>query len=111
MKALLRAVILIPVAVALLGFAVANRSVVSVKLDPFDLIEPAVVFDVPLFLPVFLSLMIGILAGGCAMWLSQGRHRRAVRMHLRTIELLRRQSEDRNTPRNSPSLPPASFVG
>jgi len=56
-------------------------------------------------------LMVGILIGGIAMWISQGRHRRAVRMHLRTIEMQRRQADELAKLRDVQQLPPAPFIG
>jgi len=111
MKAWLRAVVLVPVAVVMVSFALANRAFITLRLDPFDVIDPPPTFEMPLFLPIFVSLMVGILVGGTAMWLSQGRHRRAVRSHLRTIEMQRRQMDERAEVHDNKHLPPAPFIG
>jgi uncharacterized integral membrane protein len=111
MKAWLRAVVLVPVAVVMVSFALANRAFITLRLDPFDVIDPPPTFEMPLFLPIFVSLMVGILVGGTAMWLSQGRHRRAVRSHLRTIEMQRRQMDERAEVHANKHLPPAPFIG
>ena len=111
MKAWLRAVVLVPVAVVLISFALANRAYVALRLDPFELIDPPLSFNVPLFLPIFIGIIVGIGVGGIAMWFSQGRHRRAVKMHLRTIELQRRQAEEFHRPQEVRPLPPTTLVG
>jgi len=111
MKAWLRAVILVPVAVVLVSFALANRGFISLRLDPFDVIDPPMVFEIPLFLPIFVGGMVGIMVGGTAMWISQGRHRRAARMHLRTIEMQRRQADELAKISDGQRLPPAPYIG
>ena len=111
MKTLLRAIILVPVAVTLISFALANRTSITLRLDPFDILNPPPTIDVPLFLPIFVGMIVGILLGGGTMWISQGRHRRTVRMHLRTIELQRRQLDERTKTQDTRQLPPASFIG
>lgn len=82
MKRILNWLIYVPVvlvSLVILMFAVANRSPVLVSLDPFNAAAPAVTFKIPLFLLLFLTLMLGVLVGGCAAWLKQGRSRRAGR--------------------------------
>jgi len=111
MKAWLRAVILVPVAVVMVCFALANRALIVLRLDPFDVIDPPPTFDMPLFLPIFVGVIVGVLIGGIAMWISQGRHRRAVRRHLRTIEMQRRQADELAKLRDVQQLPPTPFIG
>ena len=111
MKAWLRAVILVPVAVVMVCFALANRALIVLRLDPFDVIDPPPTFEMPLFLPIFVGVIVGVLIGGIAMWISQGRHRRAVRMHLRTIEMQRRQADELAKLRDVQQLPPTPFIG
>lgn len=72
-------VVLIPVAVVLIALAVANRELVRIALDPFDPANTAYAISVPLFAVVFLALILGVVAGGVAVWLRQGRYRRAAR--------------------------------
>jgi len=111
MKAWLRAVLLVPVAEERVCFALANRALIVLRLDPFDVIDPPPTFDMPLFLPIFVGVIVGVLIGGIAMWISQGRHRRAVRMHLRTIEMQRRQADELAKLRDVQQLPPTPFIG
>ena len=89
--------LLVPLAIALIVFAVANREIVTVSLDPFDSAQPALSLRMPLFVLIFAFLIAGVLLGGFAAWLRQGRHRRASRA-LRSDRVgLRREIEILNT--------------
>ncbi len=79
MLTILKAIILVPIAIVALAFAVANRQAVTVSFDPFSPDTPAFAMVAPLFLMIFLLLMVGVLIGGVAAWLGQGRYRRATR--------------------------------
>src|ERR1700730_8997974 len=78
---ILTALVLILLALVLISFAVANRQIVTVSLDPFDQGNPALVFSQPMYLLIFVVLICGVVLGGCAAWLRQakwrGRARRA----------------------------------
>ncbi len=88
--------ILVPIAVAFLMFAVANRQIVTVSLDPFGAPEPAYSIRMPLFLLIFVFLIAGVLLGGIAAWLRQARHRRASRALRSDLAGLRREIETLN---------------
>lgn len=79
MKTFLKALVLVPIAIVAVAFAVANRQIVSISFDPFTAGEPMFAIVAPLFLLVFLLLMAGVLIGGVAAWLGQGRYRKAAR--------------------------------
>jgi uncharacterized integral membrane protein len=91
MKRILYYLILIPVAVVAIAFALANREWVTLSLDPLNPSAPAVAIDAPLFVILFGVLIIGVLLGGIAVWFKQGRHRRAARLARNEIE--RQKSE------------------
>jgi uncharacterized integral membrane protein len=78
-KTFLKAIVLVPIAILAIAFAVANRQVVSISFDPFSSGEPAFVLTAPLFLLVFFLLSCGVVIGGAASWLGQGRYRTAAR--------------------------------
>lgn len=78
-RKILSAVILIPLAVTIVAFAVANRQTVTVSFDPFDSAHPAYAVTLPLFIIVFVLLIIGVLTGGIAVWLRQSSWRRMAR--------------------------------
>ena len=85
--------ILALVAIIVLLFAFANRHMVSVSFDPFVADDtPAFAMAAPLFLVLMIALIVGVVVGGAAVWLSQGRFRRAARRHRVEAERLRAQS-------------------
>lgn len=105
MATLLRLLFLIPVALIGVGFALANRHLVTLDFDPFKPDEPTVVaFAAPLYLVVFVSIIFGVVLGGFASWLAQGRHRRAARYARNEASRLRDELESasRNTSNQNP---------
>ncbi len=97
LRKIVTALILIPLAIALIVFAVANRDTVTVSFDPFDPAQPAWSLRMPLFVLIFVFLIAGVLLGGFAAWLRQGRHRRASRALRSDLVGLRREIEILNT--------------
>ncbi len=80
MRTIFRLVVVLPLAILIVLFAVANRHMVVVSFDPFpgnDIGGPQL--TAPLFLLLFLAGAFGVLAGGVAVWLRQGRFRREAR--------------------------------
>ena len=88
LRKIVAALILVPLAVSIVAFAVANRQVVTVSLDPFGGSAPAASLTLPLFALVIVLLIIGVLIGGTAVWLRQGRWRRTARRLEREIKEL-----------------------
>ncbi len=82
--------IVLPLAVVLIALAVANRAPVDLVLDPF---AGRFVVQIPLFLLIFGSLAIGLLIGGFATWISQGKWRKTARSRRREAYELRRQAD------------------
>jgi uncharacterized integral membrane protein len=72
-------VVLVPLVILFLGFAVANRQIVRLSFDPFDSSSPDGA-SLPLFVLVLLLLVVGVLIGGVAAWMGQGKWRRAARV-------------------------------
>jgi uncharacterized integral membrane protein len=83
------AVILVPLAVVIIAFAVANRQIVTVSLDPFSVERPAAAVTLPLFALILVLLIIGVVIGGVAAWLRQTKWRRAARRLEREVDELR----------------------
>jgi uncharacterized integral membrane protein len=81
MRKFLTALILIPLGLILVDFAVANHHLVTVSFDPFDSADPALGVTLPLFALLILVAILGVLAGGCAVWFGQRHWRRAARQH------------------------------
>jgi len=70
-------VIIIPLALVFVAFAVANRHFVTVSFDPFDTTTPAVAVQLPLFALIIAVAILGVIAGGMATWFGQRHWRRA----------------------------------
>lgn len=85
--------VLLPLAIVLIAFTVANRAMVVVSLDPFSPQQPALALEMPLFVLVFLSLLAGVIAGGVATWLGQGRWRKQARASRSEALKARREAE------------------
>ena len=79
MKTLLKWLIITPIALAIMIFALLNRQSVPVVLDPFGTDIPGLRFEAPLFFVMLLCGAIGVVAGSLVTWLGQGKHRRSAR--------------------------------
>jgi uncharacterized integral membrane protein len=79
LRKVVTAIITIPLVVVIVAFAVANRQMVTVSLDPFSSVNPAYARTMPLFLLLFAVLILGVLIGGIAAWLRQSKWRRTAR--------------------------------
>ena len=105
---IIRALILIPLAVLIIGFAVANRQTVTVSFDPFDQAAPAYAMTLPVFVLIIVLVILGVIIGGIAAWLGQNKWRRAASRHeaegrrLR-MELDAAHSRETIVPRATPS--------
>ena len=106
MKTLVRLFLIAPVALVIVLFAVANRKTVTVSLDPFpgnDIAGPEI--TAPLFIALFLAGLVGVLAGGAAVWLTQGRYRKAAREAHASAQRARVEAETVRA-----AAPPASLA-
>jgi len=71
--------ILLPVALLIVMFAVANRGPVMIALDPFGGEPPMFNTAAPLFLVLLVALIVGVIVGGAAAWSRQRKWRRRAR--------------------------------
>ena len=71
--------LVIPLGVLLTALAVVNRKPTTLVLDPLGGADPRLAVDVPLFLLMLGALALGLLIGGLATWLGQGKWRRMAR--------------------------------
>ena len=71
-------VVLVPLCLGLVVFALANRHFVVVNFNPFAPgdVTAAPGYGVPMFVVLYVVLLVGVLAGGIATWFAQGEHRR-----------------------------------
>ncbi|MEX2129287.1 MAG: LapA family protein [Xanthobacteraceae bacterium] len=91
MRKVLAWILLAPLATLALLFAVANRRWVTVSFDPFSQEAPAYAVDLPLFIVIFVSLILGVLVGGIAVWF--GRLRWQMAAHRAEREAARLKAE------------------
>jgi uncharacterized integral membrane protein len=83
------ALVLVPLAIVLIAFAVANRQLVTVSLDPFSADRPAAAVTLPLFALIIVLLILGVVVGGVAAWLRQSHWRGKARRLERELADLR----------------------
>ena len=92
-RKIVAALILVPLAIVIIAFALANRQSVTVSFDPFSADQPAASLTLPLFALVIVLLILGVMIGGIAGWLRHGRWRRAARRLEREADALRGELE------------------
>jgi uncharacterized integral membrane protein len=98
--------VLVPLAIVLVMFAVANRQAVTLSFDPFGSADPALALTMPLFLMIFGFTILGVMVGGVAVWLRQGRWRRTARALEDDVAGLRRQVDLLNARLDAETPPP-----
>ncbi len=109
LRKIVAVLILVPIAVIIVAFAVANREVVTVSLDPFSAAAPAASLTLPLFALVIVLLIAGVIVGGTAAWLGQSRWRRTARRLEREAAELRRKIEILEGTAGAPSIIPREY--
>jgi uncharacterized integral membrane protein len=91
-------IVIVPVAIVLIALAVANRTFVPFTLDPFNPGNPALTISLPLFVYLFLALLLGVLIGGGATWMRQGRYRRQARRQTAEARAFREEAARAKAP-------------
>lgn len=108
MRKLVTALIVVPLVIVFVIFAVANRALVTVTFDPFDSVDPAFALKLPLFLLILALIAIGMVIGGMITWFGQHKWRARARRAESEARALREKLQARNWPPESrPALPPA----
>jgi uncharacterized integral membrane protein len=92
-RKLILALVVAPLGVILVALAVVNRKPVELILDPFGGAEPNFSLQAPLFLFLLGAFAVGLVAGGVATWLGQGKWRRSARTEAREARQWRRQAD------------------
>jgi uncharacterized integral membrane protein len=104
MRKFLTGLVLIPLGLIFIDFAVANRHLVTVSFDPFGSGDTA--FDlppVPLFAIIITAMIVGVVAGGSVTWFRQRRWRRSARQHEADARQARAQLAELRTSVMTPS--------
>jgi uncharacterized membrane protein YidH (DUF202 family) len=111
MRKLVTAIVLVPIAILIVTFAVANRQMVTVSLDPFSSVDPALALRMPLFALVLVLVGLGVLVGGIAAWLKQHKWRvRARRAEAEARDLRARLDAQGVRPALTSQVDPPSFA-
>ena len=79
LRRIVSVLIVVPLTIIIVTFAVANRQSVTVSFDPFSSTSPAYAATLPLFVLIFMLVILGVLIGGAAVWIGQTRWRRTAR--------------------------------
>ncbi|MCC5978395.1 MAG: LapA family protein [Salinarimonas sp.] len=108
MAGFIKALILVPVGFVIILLAIANRAPITISFDPFSEADPLLSVVAPLWLVLFVALAIGVVIGGVAAWLVQGKHRKLERQYKRECDSLRKEVE---SVRESARANPAALVG
>jgi len=119
MRKFFTGLVLIPLGLIFVVFAVANRHLVTVSLDPFNSTDPSIAFTLPLFVVIIAVAIAGVVAGGAATWFRQRRWRRAARQHEADARQVRAQLADlrgaatpsRHDPQRLPAPPQGGGYG
>lgn len=94
MKRIVGWFILVPLCALIILFALANRQSIVIGLNPFGTQSgylPS--FEIPLFVLIYVMLLLGIVLGGAAAWVAQGRNRREKRQFKRDNTRLNKELE------------------
>ncbi len=95
MRRVLFLFLLVPLAIVMVILSVANRNAVTFSLDPFG--GNALSVAGPFFVFLFAALLLGVVIGGAAAWLRQGRWRQAARVARAEAARLRSELERQRT--------------
>jgi uncharacterized integral membrane protein len=103
MRKFFTGLVLVPLGLIFVVFAVANRHWVTVSFDPFNSTDPSVAVTLPLFVVIIAVAILGVVAGGSATWFRQRHWRRAARQHEADARQARAQLADLRASAVTPS--------
>jgi hypothetical protein len=92
-RKLVLVLVVLPLAVVLIALAVVNRKPALLILDPFGGAESGMSLEAPLFLFLLGAFALGLVVGGIATWIGQGKWRRLAREETRQARDWRRQAD------------------
>ena len=92
--------ILLPILVVVLLLAISNDQTVTLHLNPFDIEDPVLRLDLPLYALAFAVFALGAICGGVVAWSGQRKHRR--RAHERREEVAYWQAKAESADRSAP---------
>ncbi|SOC44218.1 hypothetical protein SAMN05892877_112112 [Rhizobium subbaraonis] len=80
LKKIVNLVVLVPIGIILIVLSVANRQPVRMALNPFRPEDTLLSMTAPFFVFLFLSLILGMILGAVATWVSQHKYRKRARV-------------------------------
>ena len=88
-------VVLVPLCLGLIVFALANRHFVAINFNPFTSVDTTAApgYGVPMFIVLYVVLLLGVLLGGVSTWFAQGHHRRREKHWRREAHMLNGELE------------------
>jgi uncharacterized integral membrane protein len=112
MRKVIKTLVLIPLAVIFIVFAIANRRLVTVSFDPFNTVNPSVGVTLPLFVVLIVVTILGVVAGSVASWFRHRHWRRQARQYEAEAREARDQLarlHERDQARDTAAAPPAAL--
>jgi uncharacterized integral membrane protein len=104
--------VLVPLCALLIVFALANRQFVALNFNPF--VSPELLqqpgYGVPLFLVLYVVLLVGVMLGGIATWFAQSQHRQRERHWRREARALSAELEALRKSQGQPGTSPMAEV-
>ncbi len=92
-RKLILVLVIVPLGAILIALAVVNRKPADLILDPFGAAESGLSIEAPFFLFLLGAFALGLIVGGFASWLNQGKWRRTARDEAREARDWRRQAD------------------
>lgn len=92
-RKLILVLVIVPLGAILIALAVVNRKPADLILDPFGGAESGLSIEAPFFLFLLAAFALGLVVGGLASWLNQGKWRRTAREEAREARDWRRQAD------------------
>ncbi len=80
LKKIVNLVVLVPIGIVLIVLSVANRQPVRMALNPFRPEDTLLSATAPFFVFLFLALILGMILGAVATWVSQHKYRKRARV-------------------------------
>lgn len=98
----------LPLAIVMVAFAVANRGLVTVSLDPFSQTDPWFSFNMPQWALLFAGILLGLVVGWFSAWFGQAKWRRASRKAQNDLSVAKMENERLKRQSGSTDLVPVN---
>ncbi|WP_332065243.1 LapA family protein [Bartonella sp. CB189] len=89
-KRILLAIILVPLAILLIAFIMANRQMVILTINPFRINSENFTYQAPLFIWLFVFFSLGVLLSGIISWFTCMKCKKALKESKAELEKLKK---------------------